>query len=160
MNRSISGIAGAMMDLKDKAGEAVVDSTRAVQDAAQKAGDLGNVGGQSLTALANDVNQLMPAIRKAGYSIAAVDVDAGLPPKIAIHCTTETELPEDQRAQLLQSLVGSRIATFAMKTLFQVSDVQKVLRLGSLRQSVIILELGLNPAVKIRYREPGVTVVA
>lgn len=146
-------IATSLAELKEKFGGAVADTTRAVQEAAAKAGDLGSVGGDTLKSLTEDVNRLMPAIGKAGYHVSAMDVDAALPPKISVHCEMEIDVPAEEREKLIESLSDSRISATAVRMLFQVSDVQKNLKVGSLEPNEVILELGLSPAVRIRYRE-------
>jgi hypothetical protein len=150
---NVAAMAGAVMDLKSKAEDVVADSARAVQEAALKVGDIGGLGADSMKSLAGDVNRLLPMIRQAGYYVTAVDVDAALPPKVVVHCRMESEVPVEDRTKLIESLADSRISAFAVKALFQVSDLQKVLSLGALRPSDIVLELGLNPAVRIRYSE-------
>jgi len=139
---NIAAMAGAVMDLKGKAEEVVA-----------KVGDIGGLGADSMKSLAEDVNQLLPTIRQAGYHVTAVDVDAALPPKITVHCQIEIEVPLEERTKLIESLADNRISACAVKALFQVSDIQKLLRLGALRPSDIVLELGLNPAVRVLYRE-------
>ncbi len=153
VKNSSEGLAGALAGMKDKAAEAIAGAGDAVKDAALRAGEIGNLGTDSMKSLAEDVNQLMPAIRQAGYHVAGVDVDAALPPKISIHCRLETDLSPDDRACLLRTLEGNRLSTIAVQLLFRVSEIQKILQLGALRASDIVLELGLSPAVRVRYRE-------
>ena len=148
-------IGSSLAGLKEKFSGAVSESTQAVQEVAAKATNLGSVGSDSMKSLTDDVNLLLPAIGKAGYRTSALDVDAALPPKIAVHCAMEVDVPEDERQKLIDSLAGSRISTMAVKMLFQVSDVQKALKVGNLKPQEVILELGISPAVRIRYRDPS-----
>lgn len=43
----------------------------------------------------------------------------------------------------------------AVKALFQCSDIQKGLSLGTLKPREVLVEVGLSPALKVRYREEG-----
>src|SRR5262245_23936042 len=140
--------------LKEKFSAAVSESTHAVREMTHKASDLGSLGTDSINSLTEDVNKLLPAIGKAGYKASALDVDAAIPPKIAVHCAMEIDVPEEDRQKLIEALAGDRISTMAVKMLFQVSDVQKALKVGNLKPAEVILELGLSPAVRIRYRDP------
>jgi hypothetical protein len=148
-------IASSIAGLKETFSTAVSESTLAVEEVTAKVSDLGSLGSDSMKSVTDDVNQLLPAIGKAGYHVSALDVDAALPPKIAVHCTMEIDMPAEERQKLIESLAGDRISTMAVKMLFQVSDVQKALKVGALRPQEVILELGLSPAVRIRYRDPS-----
>ena len=157
MKKDVANVTDAVRGLKDRAGEALAGGSKAVQGVAAKMGDLGGVGAESMKSLVDDVNGLLPAIKEAGYHVVGVDVDAAVPPKISIHCRMEIDVAAEDRARLIESLAGSRVSSLAVKLLFQVSDVQKALRLGTLRPTEVVLEMGLSPAVRLRYREPGVT---
>lgn len=145
----------SLAGLKEKFSAAVSDTTHAVQEMTHKASDLGSFGTDSVKSLTDDVNQLLPAIGKAGYRASALDIDAALPPKIAVHCAMEIDVPQEEREKLIESLAGSRVSATAVKMLFQVSDVQKALKVGNLKPQEVILELGLSPAVRIRYKDPS-----
>jgi hypothetical protein len=125
------------------------------QNLAEKAGNLAQVGADALRSLTDEVNELLPAIRNAGYSVQGVDLDVALPPKVSVHCKLMKDLSEDERAALLTSLEGRRIVSAAVSSLFQVAEAQRRLSLGSLRPADVILEVGVSPAVRVRYREPA-----
>jgi hypothetical protein len=150
-------ITSSISGLKETFSTAVSESALAVEEVTAKVSDLGSFGSDSMKSVTDDVNQLLPAIGKAGYRVSALDVDAALPPKIAVHCALEIDIPAEQRQKLIESLAGDRISTMAVKMLFQVSDVQKALKVGALKPEEVILELGLSPAVRIRYRDPSVS---
>jgi hypothetical protein len=153
----LTGIASSLSAIKDKVGDMLSDTTQAVHDVMSKGSDIGSLGAETMKSLADDVNHLLPAIKQAGYNVSSLNIDAALPPKIALSCQMEIDVPEDERAKLLESLADSRMSVTAVQMLFRVSDVQKTLKVGTLRPSEVILELGLSPAVRIRYREADVT---
>ena len=70
-----------------------------------------------------------------------------------MHCHLESEVTEADREALLASLESHRNARAAIQALFQVCDLQKKLAVGTLQPTDVILELGVTPAVKVRYRE-------
>ncbi len=124
------------------------------QNIAEKAGNLAQVGADALRSLTDEINELLPAIRSAGYAVQGVDLDVALPPKVSVHCRLLKELSEDERAALLASLEGRKLVSTAVSSLFQVAEAQRRLSLGTLRPSDVILEVGVSPAVRVRYREP------
>lgn len=153
MKDKIESIAQAARDLADQAQEKVGDSAEAVRDAVGRIGDIGQLGSEAARSLTNDLNELLPAIKRAGYQVQGIDLDVAIPPRIAVHCHLDAEISGDDREALLASLKSHRIATAAIQALFQVSDLQKTLVVGTLKPSDVILELGVSPAVKVRYRE-------
>ncbi len=159
MTEKIGSFVRAAKDLADKAQDKVEEGTGAVLDAAGRIGDVGQIGGEAAKTLTDDLNEVLPAIKRAGYHVQGIDVDVALPPKIAVHCHLDSEVSEADRTVLLESLEGRKIAALAIRMLFQVSDLQKNLAVGALKPSDVILELGVSPAVRVRYRErdTGVT---
>ena len=108
-----------------------------------------------LISLTDEVNELLPAIRSAGYTVQGVDLDVALPPKVSVHCKLQTDLSADERAALLATLEGRALASAAVSSLFQVAEAQRRMSLGTLQPTDVILEVGVSPAVRVRYREPG-----
>src|SRR5437762_12501488 len=104
-------IASSITGLKETFNTAVSESSLAVEEVTAKVSDLGSLGSGSIKSLTDDVNQLLPAIGKAGYRVSALDLDAALPPKIAVHCAMEIHVPAEERQKLIESLAGDRIST-------------------------------------------------
>jgi len=159
MREKMESLAQAAKDLAGKAQEKVGEGADVVRDAAGKVGDVGKFGTEAVQSLTDDLNELLPAIKKAGYHVQGVDLDAAIPPKIAVHCHLDTAVSAEDRAALLESLSCHKIAAAGIRALFQVADIQSRLSVGALKPADVILELGISPAVKVRYRETdsGVT---
>jgi hypothetical protein len=155
MADKVNRILDAAKNLGGQAQEAAGQGAGALRDFAERAGDLAQVGADTLRALTDEVNELLPAIRKAGYLVQGVDLDVAIPPKVSVHCKLQTDLSEEERVALLASLEGRKLVETAVAALFRVADAQRRLSLGTLRPSDIILEMGVTPGVKVRYREPG-----
>jgi hypothetical protein len=153
MEEKLESIVQAARNLADKAQDKAGAGAEAVREALGRIGDLGELGREATGRLAEDLNELLPAIRRAGYQVRGIDLDVAVPPRVAVHCHLEAEVSADDRAALLAALEGRAIAAAAIRALFQVSDLQKSIAVGSLVPSDVILELGLSPAVKVRYRE-------
>ncbi len=131
------------------------EKIEAALDAAAQLTDLKGIGSDAMAAAGEDVNQILPAIERAGYSVQAIDIDIAIPPRIAIHCRMQTDLPDADREALLSSLEGTRFAKPAVQMLLQASDVQEKLKLGKLRVTDVIIEVGLTTGVKVRYTAPA-----
>jgi len=132
-------------------------ATEVLEHAGSEIGKVGELGGDAAKGMTHDINTLLPAIRKAGYSIEGLDIDLALNPKFTVICHMESQIAEGERKALLESIVGSRVSTMAVKALFQLSDVQKGLSVGALVPREVLLEIGLSPALRVRYREQAKT---
>jgi hypothetical protein len=153
MKDKIDAMAQSAKDLAGKAQEKAGDGATAAKDALGRLGALGPVSAEMAKTIADDLNELLPAIGKAGYKVQGIDLDVAIPPHIAVHCQLLSEVADADREALLASLDGRRLATGAIRALFQVADIQKRLVAGSLKPVDVILDLGVNPGVKVRYRE-------
>ena len=153
MSDKVGSFVQAARDLAGKAQEKIEDGTEAFREATDRIGDVAQLGGQAARGVTDDLNELLPAIQRAGYRVRGIDLDVAVPPRIAVHCRLEAQVSADDRAALLAALQGHRIANAAIRALFQVTDLQKNLAVGSLQPTDVILELGMSPAVKVRYRE-------
>ena len=153
MKDKIDAMAQSAKDLAGKAQEKAGAGAAAAKDALGRLGALGPVSAEMARTIADDLNELLPAIGKAGYKVQGIDLDVAIPPHIAVHCQLQSEVADADREALLASLDGRRLATGAIRALFQVADIQKRLVAGSLKPVDVILDLGVNPGVKVRYRE-------
>jgi hypothetical protein len=154
VDEKLGNIVNAAKNLGGQAQSLAEQGAETVRAVAEKAGNLAQVGADALRSLTDEVNELLPAIRSAGYTVQGVDLDVTIPPKVSVHCKLQTDLSEAERAALLASLAGRALVETAVSALFRVADAQRRLSLGSLRPSDVILEVGVNPAVRVRYREP------
>jgi hypothetical protein len=143
--------------LADAAQEKAGSGAEAVRGVVGRIGEIGPFSSEAAKVLVDDLNQLLPAIKSAGYGVQGLDLDVAIPPHVAVHCRLESEVAEGDRQALLASLEGHRIAAGAIGALFQVADLQKKLAAGNLKPTDVILDLGVSPGVKVRYREgnPG-----
>src|SRR4029453_14985772 len=85
-------------ELKDlaasKASEAKVEVTA-------KASELLDAGAAKLAELLAAFNAALPVIREAGYTLAGVDVDVGLPPKVTASFSASDDATDERVEQLV-----------------------------------------------------------
>src|SRR5262245_66655459 len=130
------------------------DKLEAAIGALSKVGELKDLGSEAMRALREDLEQLMPAIQKAGYDVHAVDIDVAIPPKIVIKCKLRVDLPAEEDQALIQSLEGTKMAQAAVQLLIKAAELNKGLKLAHLQMFEVELVLGLTAGVKVHYRDP------
>ena len=64
-------------------------------------GDIGQLGSEAAQGVTDDLNELLPAIKRAGYKVQGIDLDLAIPPKIAVHCHLEAQVSGSDREALL-----------------------------------------------------------
>ena len=75
MTEKIDSIVQAARDLADKAQQRAGDGAEAVRDALGRVADLGQLGSEATQGITDDLNELLPAIRRAGYHVRGIDLD-------------------------------------------------------------------------------------
>jgi hypothetical protein len=150
-----SRIADLTQQIKEKAGAALGDSAHALQEAIGKF-DPGSLAPEAMKSLADEVNNLTPAIKQAGYHVEGVDLVASISPKVYVRCKMEIDISPEERQKLEASLAQKHVASAVVGALFRVSDAQKKFQFGTMRPSGVVIELGLSPSVTVLYREPAV----
>lgn len=145
-------IASVAQQIKEKAGAALGESTQGLQETMEKF-DLGGLGPEAMKSLADEVNELMPVIKQAGYHVEGVDLTASINPKVYLRCKMEIDISAEERQKLEATLTHKRISGVVVRALFRVSDAQKKFQFGAMRPAGVVIELGLSPSVTVTYRE-------
>lgn len=145
-------IAGMAQQIKEKAGVALGEGATALHETMEKF-DLGGLGPEAMKSLADEVNELLPVIKQAGYHVEGVDLTASINPKVYLRCKMEIDISLEERQKLEATLASKRISNVVVRALFRVSDAQKKFQFGTMRPAGVVIELGLSPSVTVTYRE-------
>jgi len=145
-------MAAVASQIKETTATAIGQGSQALQETMERF-DLGALGPETMKALADEVNDLTPTIKQAGYRVEGVDLVASLSPKVYIRCKMEIDISAEERQKLEASLAHKKISNAVVRALFRVSDAQKKFQFGTLRASGVVIELGLSPSMTVLYRE-------
>src|SRR5262245_40145339 len=132
-------ITNIAQQLKDKAGAAFSGSAQALHETMEKF-DIGGLAPEAMKSLADEVNDLTPTIKQAGYHVEGVDLVASISPKVYIRCKMDIDISPEEREKLEASLAHKRIAAVVVRALFRVSDAQKKFQFGTMRPSGVVIE--------------------
>src|SRR5262245_64711318 len=105
------------------------DKLEAAIGAVTKIADLKDLGSDAMRTLREDLEQVLPAIQKAGYDVHAVDIDVAIPPKITIKCRMRVDLPHEEDEALIRSLEGTKLAQGAVQLLVKAAELNAGLKL-------------------------------
>ena len=134
----------AFSNLIDKAKQAAADVKDKVGDPSDKVGD-------AILAVINDLNDTLPHLAKAGYTMNELEIEVGVLPKLIPHFTVD-KMPVENTEQSLTDLEGNTVGYALFKALLKATDLQKKIVIDGMSFTRIEIELGLVPVVRLSYK--------
>ena len=134
----------AFGNLIDKAKQTAADVKDKVGDPSGKVGD-------AILAVVNDLNDALPHLSKAGYTMDELEIEVGIPPKLTPHFSVDETLAENTK-QSLTDLEGNTVGYALFKALLKAADLQQKIVINDMSFDRIEIELGLIPAVRLSYK--------
>ena len=128
----------------DRAKQTAIDIKDRVGDPSSKVGD-------AVIDVINDLNDALPQLAKAGYTMTELEIEVGIPPKLIPHFNVDETLVENS-AHSLAGLEGNKVGYTLFKALLKASDLQQKIVINEMSFARIEIELGLVPAVRLSYR--------
>lgn len=105
------------------------------------------------SSIMNDLDEAMPMIEKAGYSISALEIELTLPPEV----TTSFELTEvverKKQEQILDSLEGNKIGVLVLSSLMKTFALNKEISVKDMNLKAIDITISIPPYVTIQYEK-------
>ena len=134
----------AFSNLIDKAKQAAADVKDKVGDPSDKVGD-------AILAVINDLNDTLPHLAKAGYTMNELEIEVGVLPKLIPHFTVD-KMPVENTEQSLTDLEGNTVGYALFKALLKATDLQQKIVIDGMSFTRIEIELGLVPVVRLSYK--------
>ena len=135
----------AFGNLIDKAKQTAADVKDKVGDPSGKVGD-------AILAVVNDLNDALPHLSKAGYTMDELEIEVGIPPKLIPHFSVDETLAENTE-QSLTDLEGNTVGYALFKALLKAAGLQQKIVINDMSFARIEIELGLIPAVRLSYKQ-------
>ena len=133
-------------------GDFIDKAMQTALDIKDKVGDpSGRVGNAILDAI-SDLNDSLPHLAKAGYTMDELEIEIGVPPKLVPHFTVDETLAENTQP-VLTRLEGNTIGSALLKALLKAADLQQKILINGMTFSRVEIELGLVPAVRLCYKQ-------
>ena len=128
---------------------------KAMQTAAglkDKVGDPSARVGDAILDVVSSLNDSLPHLAKAGYTMEELEIELGVPPKLIPHFTVDGALVENAE-QALIDLEGNIIGSALFKALLKATALQQKIVINGMSFSRIEIQLGLVPAVRLCYKQ-------
>jgi len=121
-------------------------------DIKDKVGDPSGKVGDAILAVVSDLNDALPHLAKAGYTMDELEIEVGVPPKLIPHFSVDETLAENTE-QSLTDLEGNTVGYALFKALLKAADLQQKIVINDMSFARIEIELGLIPAVRLSYKQ-------
>jgi hypothetical protein len=138
----------AFDNLIDKAMQTAVGIKDKVGDPSARVGD-------AILDVVSSLNDSLPHLAKAGYTMDELEIEIGVPPKLIPHFSVDGALVEnaENAEQALTDLEGNIIGTTLFKALFKAATLQQKIVIDGMSFSRLEIQLGLVPAVRLCYKQ-------
>jgi|TARA_B110000238_G_C15754222_1_gene280573 hypothetical protein len=138
----------AFDNLIDKAMQTAVGIKDKVGDPSARVGD-------AILDVVSSLNDSLPHLAKAGYTMDELEIEIGVPPKLIPHFSVDGALVEnaENAEQALTDLEGNIIGTTLFKALFKAATLQQKIVINGMSFSRLEIQLGLVPAVRLCYKQ-------
>lgn len=125
-------------------------------DAKQKGnqiwGNIKSAGRNKLKDTVKSLNDALPEIEEAGFTLVRLDVDIALLPRLFARFQQTHILQEDGRKAILEKTKDRRFLNLMLVGLFKAAEVRSTMDIDGLDLSEIELEIGLTPSAKLIFR--------
>ncbi len=116
------------------------------------AGGAVQTGVERAQSLIAEVQNAAPVIQKVGYRLTDIDVEVSISPRVILHLQRDFLANAEQFTAVLAEVRGRRTVTSLVKALQQANRIEPGLRISGRQLDEIEVELGIPPALRLRYR--------
>lgn len=123
-------------------------------------GGLKTMSGDALGKTAQNFNEALPYIERAGFDVTEIEVGLGLDPKIVPHLQLREMISEEDQKALLEETKGKTLTNTILNSLFRATSARKRLNFKRFHFSEIELELSILPTVVLKFipNDEGVSI--
>ncbi len=121
-------------------------------EAYRKAKDgLKGFGTDTLKRTAQEFNNALPYIERAGYEVTAIEVGLGISPRIISELKLCRTIDDAEKQALLEEVRGETLKHTILSALFSASSVRDKLKFNRFHFAALELEVSVLPVVSLRF---------
>ena len=132
-------------------GKLLDKAKQAAAEVNDKVGDPSGKVGEAVQAVVKDLNDALPHLAKAGYTMNELEIEVGILPKLIPHFTVN-EISGENIEQSLKILEENTVGYALFTALRKATDLQQKLIIDGMSFARIEIELGLTPVVRLSYK--------
>ncbi len=132
-------------------GKLLDKAKQAAADVNDKVGDPSGKVGEAVLAVVKDLNDALPHLAKAGYTMNELEIEVGILPKLIPHFAVN-EISGENIEQSLKDLEENTVGYALFTALRKATDLQQKLIIDGMSFARIEIELGLTPVVRLSYK--------
>jgi hypothetical protein len=118
---------------------------------AARASELRDATLAKLAETLDDFNAALPVVREAGYTLSDVSIAVGLPPTVTASFDASSNIASEQVEALLAQHADKKLTVLLVRALHQAWQLQQRIHIAGLRPQGLSVELGLVPAVTVKF---------
>ena len=140
----------------EKPAKTLVDHAKSIAAIpGEKLAELKAFGEEKLDQTMSGFRRALPALSQAGYRMHEFEIELGITPKIIAHFMP-SEASEEQIAAAREALKDNPIGSSMLSVLKRAGDAHKRFKLLGFNCGHIEIDVGVIPAVRLRYRAEDV----
>ena len=136
-----------------KFSEKAKEQAEKVKDLKDKLPDieLPNIKFDKVAETVNQLNEIVPLLKEAGFNVPEIETELGIPPTVVIHIT----LTENSDSQKLLELTQDKgkLAQMVAKGISMALNLQNKIALGKNKLQEIEIEVGIPPKITVHFQE-------
>lgn len=136
----------------DMAADLTDQATAKVAALSEQAAKLRDASTSKAMEAVEGFNVALPVVREAGYDLAEVSVELGLPPRVVAAFTVSHEVSVEQFEQLIAAHSDRKFTILLLNSLREAWKLQSRIKIVGLTPRGMSVELGLTPSVTIKFR--------
>ncbi len=109
-------------------------------------------GGDALDKTAQNFNEALPYIERAGFSVTEIEVGIGISPKIVPHLRMVKAISVREREALLAEVMDKKLIHTILTSLFSATAARKRLKFNRYHFTEIEMELSVLPSVTLKFK--------
>lgn len=101
----------------------------------------------------SDLDEALPLIEKAGYSISGLEIELTLPPAVTTSFELVKVVEKEKQEKILESLEGNRIGELVLSSLMKTFALNKEISVKDMKLKAIDITISIPPYVTIQYEK-------
>ena len=140
---AVSNVSEKIVEMKD---DVIGDEQKAIMDEFKET-SIGKV-----KQVLEEINNSLGIITKSGYEFKGINVSLGLPPSVSTAFHYKKDIPDAEKALILEEAKDKRFVTMILKCLFKAGDFYHSIKMGEYILDGVSITLGLTPGVSVGFK--------